>query len=105
MAPTGASRGSSAIRMGNASVAVGSQQRNNGRQALHILPESGFGLGYAISLDRVSAESRALLDASLAALGEAAADGASLEAAFAPDMAPQAQAIIEGDWEANVLRR
>ena len=75
------------------------------RQALHILPESGFGLGYAISLDRVPDESRALLGASLAALGEVAADGASLEAAFAPDMAPQAQAIIERDWEANVLRR
>jgi putative spermidine/putrescine transport system substrate-binding protein len=75
------------------------------RQAGHILPETGFGLGYAISLDRVTDEERALLEASLAQLGEAAADAAQLVEAFVPDMAPQSQAIIEADWEANVLRK
>jgi putative spermidine/putrescine transport system substrate-binding protein len=75
------------------------------RQAGHILPETGFGLGYAIGLDRVSDEERALLEASLAQLGEVAADAARLAEAFVPDMAPQAQAIIEADWESNVLRK
>jgi putative spermidine/putrescine transport system substrate-binding protein len=75
------------------------------RQAGHILPASGFGLGYAIDLNRVGDEDRALLDASLAQLGEVAADAELLAQAFVPDMAPQAQAIIEADWEANVLRR
>ena len=74
------------------------------RQAGHILPESGFGLGYAIGLDRVRSGDRALLVESLSKLGEAAADAELLAQSFAPDMAPQAQAIIEADWEANVLR-
>lgn len=73
-------------------------------QATHILPETGFGLGYAIELDRVSDDERTLLLDSLDALGEAAADGEALAAAFAPDMAPESQAIIEGDWELNVLQ-
>ncbi len=75
------------------------------RQAGHILPETGFGLGYAISLDRVSDEERALLEASLAQLGEIAADATLLAKAFVPDMAPESQAIIEADWEANILRK
>jgi len=75
------------------------------RQAGHILPETGFGLGYAISLDRVSDEERALLEASLAQLGEVAADATLLAKAFVPDMAPESQAIIEADWEANILRK
>ena len=75
------------------------------RQAGHILPESGFGLGYAISLDRTNDEQRAILEASLEQLGDVAADAALLAQAFVPDMAPQAQAIIEADWEANVLRK
>jgi putative spermidine/putrescine transport system substrate-binding protein len=75
------------------------------RQAGHILPHTGFGLGYAIDLERVSDEQRALLEASLEKLGPAAADASRLAAAFAPDMAPQSQSIIEADWEANVLRK
>lgn len=73
-------------------------------QAQHILPETGFGLGYAIELDRVTPEERDLLEQSLAALGAAAADAERLANAFAPDMAPESQAIIEADWEAEVLR-
>jgi putative spermidine/putrescine transport system substrate-binding protein len=75
------------------------------RQAGHILPETGFGLGYAIDLERVSAEQRELLEASLEELGPAAADASRLADAFAPDMAPESQSAIEADWEANVLRR
>lgn len=75
------------------------------RQAGHILPETGFGLGYAIQLDRVSAEDRALLQTSLDALGDVAADQARLQAAFVPDMAPEYQALIEADWERNVLQQ
>ena len=70
----------------------------------HILPETGFGLGYAIDLNRVSDEGRALLEASLEQLGDVAADASLLAEALVPDMAPQAQSIIEADWEAKVLR-
>jgi putative spermidine/putrescine transport system substrate-binding protein len=75
------------------------------RQAGHILPETGFGLGYAIDLERVSDEQRALLEASLDELGPAAAEASRLADAFAPDMAPESQSVIEADWEANVLRK
>jgi len=75
------------------------------RQAGHILPDSGFGLGYAISLDRVDADDRASLEESLTKLGEEAANAELLAQSFAPDLAPQAQAIIEADWEAEVLRK
>jgi putative spermidine/putrescine transport system substrate-binding protein len=75
------------------------------RQAGQILPDTGFGLGYAIEIDRVNPEERALLEQSLSQLGEEAADPAELRAAFAPDMAPESQGIIERDWEANVLRK
>jgi putative spermidine/putrescine transport system substrate-binding protein len=75
------------------------------RQAGHIRPETGFGLGYAIDINRASETDREILQAAFANLGEGAADPAALSAAFAPDMAPESQAIIEADWEANVLRR
>jgi putative spermidine/putrescine transport system substrate-binding protein len=75
------------------------------RQALQILPENGFGLGYAIESDRVSQKDRALLEASLLRLGNAAADADDLKASFAPDLAPESQAAIEKGWESNVLRK
>jgi putative spermidine/putrescine transport system substrate-binding protein len=75
------------------------------RQAGHILPETGFGLGYGIDLELVDDEERAQLEASLEELGAAAADASRLAAAFAPDMAPESQSVIEADWEANVLRK
>jgi putative spermidine/putrescine transport system substrate-binding protein len=74
-------------------------------QSTHILPQTGFGLGYAIELDRVNPGLRPLLEDSLDALAPFAADPADLAAAFAPDMAPESQAIIEADWEAEVLRK
>jgi ABC-type uncharacterized transport system YnjBCD substrate-binding protein len=75
------------------------------RQAGQILPESGFGLGYAIEITRAKPDEQKLLDASLGRLGTAAADARQLQAAFAPDMAPESQAAIEKDWEASVLRK
>jgi len=75
------------------------------RQAGQVLPESGFGLGYAIEMQRVKPAERKLLEDSFAQLGRAAADPKTLQAAFAPDMAPESQAAIERDWEANVVRK
>jgi putative spermidine/putrescine transport system substrate-binding protein len=74
------------------------------RQAVQILPENGFGLGYAIEMDKVPAADRAILSVSLAKLGPAAADAAELQSSFAPDLAPESQSAIEKGWEANVLR-
>lgn len=75
------------------------------RQAGHILPETGFGLGYAIDINRVPDEAdRAILEEAFAQLGDGAADPAQLSAAFVADMAPESQAIVEADWLANVLQ-
>lgn len=74
------------------------------RQAGQIQPETGFGLGYAIDINRVADPAdRALLEEAFANLGEAAADPADLAAAFAPDMAPESQGAIEDGWATNVL--
>jgi putative spermidine/putrescine transport system substrate-binding protein len=54
------------------------------RQADCILPDSGFGLGYAVDLERVSAADRTFLEESLAKLGEPAADPERLARSFAP---------------------
>jgi putative spermidine/putrescine transport system substrate-binding protein len=74
------------------------------RQALQILPEYGFGLGYAVDMRKLDDADRALLEASLAKLGPAAADAESLRSSFAPDLAPESQEAIEKGWEAKVLR-
>ena len=74
------------------------------RQAGQILPETGFGLGYAIEISRTSPSEQRRLEASTARLGEAAANLTDLQAAFAPDLAPESQSAIETGWELNVLR-
>lgn len=75
------------------------------RQAGQILPESGFGLGYAIDINLVEDEDAVtLLEASFEQLGEGAADPAALAAAFAPDMPAESQSAVEQGWEANVLQ-
>jgi putative spermidine/putrescine transport system substrate-binding protein len=75
------------------------------RQAGQILPETGFGLGYAIDINRVEDEAdRELLQQSLDQLGDRASDPAARSAAFAPDMAPESQVAVEEGWEANVLQ-
>ena len=75
------------------------------RQAAQLLPENGFGLGYAIVPARATETEQAALAASLAALGPAAADPDGLRSSFAPDLAPESQRAIEQGWETNVLRR
>lgn len=75
------------------------------RQAAQVLPENGFGLGYSIEVAKTSTSDQAVLAASLAALGPAAADAAELRASFAPDLAPESQSAVEKGWEANVLRK
>ncbi len=74
------------------------------RQAGQILPESGFGLGYAIDINRVEGEALEQLEASFEQLGDAAADPAALASAFAPDMPPESQSAIEDGWQQNVLQ-
>jgi len=75
------------------------------RQAGHILPETGFGLGYGIDINLADDTDQAVLEQAFVDLGDGAADPSLLAAAFAPDMSPESQSIIETDWEANVLRK
>lgn len=74
------------------------------RQAQQVVPENGFGLNFAIDVSRVEDEADLeALAAGLASLGDAAADPASLAASLVSDIAAEYQALIETDWEANVL--
>ena len=74
------------------------------RQAEQIVPENGFGLNFAIDVNRVEDEDDlAALAEGLNSLGEAAADPATLAASLVSDIAAEYQALIETDWEANVL--
>ncbi|MEQ8675404.1 MAG: ABC transporter substrate-binding protein [Aggregatilineales bacterium] len=74
------------------------------RQAEQVLPENGFGLGFAIDVSRVEdPDAVAALEAAINGLGEAAADPASLSASLVADIAAEYQTLIEADWEANVL--
>jgi len=75
------------------------------RQALQVIPENGFGLAFAIDVNRVEDESDLMaLEAAASSLGEAAADPARLAGALVSDIAAEYQALIETDWEANVLQ-
>ncbi len=75
-------------------------------QAAQVQPQNGFGLGFGIDVSRVEdEEALSILDAALANLGDGAADPADLAAALAPDIVAEYQALIEADWEANVLRQ
>lgn len=74
------------------------------RQAAQVLPENGFGLGFAIDVSRVEdADAVAALEEAINNLGEAAADPADLAASLVSDIAAEYQTLIEADWEANVL--
>ena len=75
------------------------------RQAAQVIPENGFGLGYAIDANRVEDEAsiEALADAQ-ETFGDAAADPADLAASLVSDITAEYQALIEADWEANVLQ-
>ena len=74
------------------------------RQALQVVPENGFGLAFAIDVNRVEDEDDLMaLEEAASSLGDAAADPARLAGALVSDIAAEYQALIETDWEANVL--
>ncbi|MGF1645365.1 MAG: ABC transporter substrate-binding protein [Kineosporiaceae bacterium] len=73
-------------------------------QAAQILPENGFGLGYAIDVTRVQdPQARAELDAAAEALGPAAVPPAELAAARVNDSAPEYQGLLEDEWRGEIL--
>jgi len=75
-------------------------------QAAQILPENGFGLGYAIDVTRVTdPEAKAQLEAAAAKLGEAATPAADLARSLAGDTAPQYQGLVEQGWLEFVVQK
>jgi putative spermidine/putrescine transport system substrate-binding protein len=69
------------------------------------VPENGFGLGFGIDTSTVTdPEQREAIDAALASFGEGAADPDDLANALVADLVAEYQALIEADWEANVLQ-
>ena len=75
-------------------------------QAAQILPENGFGLGYAIDVTRVT-DSSALsaLEAASTKLGDSATPASDLANSLVGDAAPEYQNLIEQDWLENVLQK
>jgi putative spermidine/putrescine transport system substrate-binding protein len=75
-------------------------------QAAQILPENGFGLGYAIDVTRVTdPEAKALLEAAAAKLGEFATPASDLARSLAGDTAPQYQGLVERGWLEFVVQK
>jgi hypothetical protein len=75
------------------------------RQALQVVPELGFGIAFGIDVNRVEDEDDlAALNDGINSLGEAAADPMRLAGALVSDIAAEYQALVEADWEANVLQ-
>ncbi len=75
-------------------------------QAAQILPENGFGLGYAIDVTRVTdPNARAKLEEAAARLGEAATPAADLARSLAGDTAPQYQGLVEQGWLEFVVQK
>ncbi len=75
-------------------------------QAAQILPENGFGLGYAIDVTRVTdPAAKARLEEAAAELGEAATPAADLARSLAGDTAPQYQGLVEQGWLEFVVQK
>lgn len=73
-------------------------------QAAQILPENGFGLGYAIDVTRVTDPAQlAVLKAAQAQLGDAATPAGDLAKALVGDSAGQYQSLVEEGWRQQVL--
>ena len=74
-------------------------------QAAQILPENGFGLGFAIDVNRVS-DSAAVTKLQEAAnkLGEAATPASDLAKSLVGDTAAEYQNLVEQGWLANILQ-
>lgn len=73
-------------------------------QAAQILPENGFGLGYAIDVTRVTDQAQIdALNAAQAQLGAAATPAEDLAASLVGDSAGEYQTLVEEGWRENVL--
>jgi len=73
-------------------------------QAAQILPENGFGLGYAIDVTRVTDEDqRTALAEAQTQLGAAATPAADLAASLVGDSAGEYQTLVEEGWRQRVL--
>lgn len=74
-------------------------------QAAQILPENGFGLGYAIDVNRVTDElAQSALKAAVAKLGDAATPASDLAKSLVGDAAAEYQNLLEQDWLIFVLQ-
>jgi putative spermidine/putrescine transport system substrate-binding protein len=75
-------------------------------QAAQILPENGFGLGYAIDVTRVT-DSAALsaLETAASQLGDAATPASDLANSLVGDSAAEYQGLLEQDWLKFVLQQ
>ena len=75
-------------------------------QAAQILPENGFGLGYAIDVNRVTdSAALAALEAASTKLGDSATPASDLANSLVGDAAPEYQNLIEQGWLENVLQK
>ncbi len=74
-------------------------------QAAQILPENGFGLGYAIDVNRVSdPEMLSKLQEAAEKLGDSATPAEDLAASLVGDSSPEYQVLVEQAWVENVLQ-
>ena len=75
-------------------------------QAEQILPENGFGLGYAIDVNRVTDPAmQSALEVAANKLGDAATPASRLATSLVGDSAPEYQALLEQAWVENVLQK
>jgi len=75
-------------------------------QAAQILPENGFGLGYAIDVTRVTDEAAlSALETAASQLGDAATPASDLAKSLVGDSAAEYQGLLEQDWLTFVLQQ
>ena len=75
-------------------------------QAAQVLPENGFGLGYAIDVNRVTDQSAvATLQDAAGKLGDAATPASELAKSLVGDAAAEYQNLVEQGWQENVLQK
>ncbi|RJP55796.1 MAG: ABC transporter substrate-binding protein [Anaerolineaceae bacterium] len=75
-------------------------------QAAQILPENGFGLGYAIDVTRVTDTSAlSALETAASQLGDAATPASDLAKSLVGDSAAEYQGLLEQDWLTFVLQK
>jgi putative spermidine/putrescine transport system substrate-binding protein len=74
-------------------------------QAAQILPENGFGLGYAIDVNRVTdSAAQAALETAAAKLGDSAAPTSDLAKSLVGDSAAEYQNLVEQGWQLHILQ-